>query len=404
MLFSEINIFFPDPKWEKSYKNYIDLLCKELKLKGFLDPSLFAGLAGICFAVQLAAKQSPEYVKLHASFHSLLLHQIQKYYLIPIESAEKEDKLPLPIQYGIISGLNGVLAYLLNYSTHKACKIIINKILRHIVRLTGPIRIGSDETFGWYANANYLLLKDGAQMYPEGVIEKHLDTYSEGCFDTGMVHGISGCLAVLAKALLHGIQVPDHIKSMYVIISWLKNTKQDVGQIKQVWPKRFAFNPKKKNHVEIRSDVYFDGWSYGAPGILNAMILAASSLKDANLHNYCIDNFISTSIRLQASKGIGCSSFFYGKAGNLTIMHQMHLATGLDIFSKNAQQLAELLVEQYSDQFPFGFKCIPPTDHLEDTFSIDNFGLMTGVSGIILSLLFLTSENHRPWTQVFLLN
>ncbi|WP_194845014.1 lanthionine synthetase C family protein [Candidatus Rhabdochlamydia porcellionis] len=404
LLFSEMNMFFPDPKWEKAYQAYIDLLTKELKTNGFLDPSLFAGLTGICFTIQFAAEQNPKYVKLHASLHFLLLHQIQKYYLIPIELAEKEGKLPLPIQYGIISGLNGVLAYLLNYSTHQASKTIIHKILKHIVRVAGLIRVGSYEIPGWYANANYLLLKDGAKMYPKGVVEKHLDTYREGCFDTGMAHGVSGCLAVLAKALLHGIEVPNHIKSMYAIINWLKNTKQNVGKIKQVWPKRFAFNPKKKNYVEIRSDVYFDSWSYGAPGISNAMILAASSLKDSHLYNYCINDFISISTRLQISKDLNCPSFFYGRSGNLTIIHQIYLATHLDIFSKSAQKLAELLVEQYNDQSPFGFKCIPPTNDLESTFSIDNIGLITGVSGIILSLLFSISENHRPWTQIFLLN
>lgn len=400
VLLQEIDHFSPDVLWKDALQKYINLLIDEIKKNGVLNSSLFAGLSGVCFAIHLAKNNFPEYLELHRSLHNLLLGRLEEQYMKPIDAASKRGEYLQPLQYGIISGLNGVLSYLLLYRFDSKTRDLTVRMLKYIEQLTQPILLGKHEIPGWYTSADYLVLKDGVLMYPKGSLENHLSTYSNGCFDTGNIHGISGCLSILAKAILSGFTVDKD--SLHRIIQWLRETQQDIGSVKRVWPKRFAFNPEKINKVELRSGEYIDSWSYGAPGILNSILLASIALNDDNLYSYSVSELIEASKRL--SREPSCTSFFYGQSGNLTIMHQLYLATGIDAFSQKACEITKMILDQYDDEIPFGFKCSPPTDNLRDSYTINNCGLMTGVTGIALSLLFSTSKSHRPWTQIFLLN
>ena len=64
----------------------------------------------------MAKNDAYEYANLDLRFHQLLIEQIEKYYLIPMEKDEKNEKLPYFYNYDAINGLTCFLSYFLNYS------------------------------------------------------------------------------------------------------------------------------------------------------------------------------------------------------------------------------------------------------------------------------------------------
>jgi hypothetical protein len=82
----------------------------------------------------------------------------------------------------------------------------------------------------------------------------------------------------------------------------------------------------------------------------------------------------------------------------------MYLETHLDVFSKTSTQIVQLILDHYDDSLPFGFKCQASSPSSYSSILIDNAGLLDGVAGTILSLLFSLSNNQPGWLQIFSLN
>jgi lantibiotic modifying enzyme len=369
VLFSELNDLFPQNNWKKAQSQYTELLINSLRKQKMVQPSLFSGLTGICFTLHIASKSAPELREFHASFHKLLLKSLQ---------VSDTPRL------GLIDGVSGSLIYLLNYREHNETRETIHKIIHFIL-----------QNQNWVLPANYLINEKRLDQYQERKIEEYLQTYPHGCLDTGMAHGIAGWLAALSKAAICQVEVDGLTAMIRKMADWLKTVQQDVGEIKNVWPKRFAFIPEGQTNLETRANDYFDGWSYGAPGILNSLLLAATALRDTDLYHYALEQLTITANRLHS---LTCPGFQYGLAGTLTILHQAAIATQLPSLKQASNKISELIIDQYNETHPFGFRCTPPGD---ENLLIDNPGLLTGSTGVILSLLFSSTNTHRPWIQLF---
>lgn len=391
LLFAEMIHFNSDPIWSAAARKYVDLLIGELKEKGCSNLSLFGGLSGICFSVYILSLQDPAYSSLHFRLHSRLLSELQRYLSV---LSPRTTKL-LPLEYGVMTGISGILAYLLQF---KEMKSLTEQFLARIVHLANPSFERCREVPGWLAPPHYLLPDQVKNLHSEETNQKFLSAYANGCFDTGIAHGIAGCLAILSKATEQGIQIPGQIEAMKKISDWLMAMQQRVGQIEGVWPKRFAYHPLRDHFYEIVSEEYFDGWSYGSPGILHALMMSAQTTNDETLAAFCLKEMSQTTQRMLQSSSI-CPSFFYGLAGPLTIFNQW-----ASFFSSGASQIAKVIVDQFDDKNCFGFKCSPPSYELNDSKVIDNASLLTGSAGIVLALTQLSTVEKRPWTQIFLFN
>lgn len=391
IFYSEMDDFFPNQGWDQVAHRYVSFLVRELETKGAHNASLFSGWTGICFAIHVASKHGTRYTQLLSKLHTTLLERIRTSYLNPIQALLKEKQLPLsPFFYDQIAGICGVLPYLLNHLQSTETKDIVRSLIDVIVQLTQDIRIGSENIPGWLNSPQHFIRESERKSYPHG------------CFDTGLAHGIAGCLAVLAKAHLYGITVDNHEEAMHKIASWLIEKRQDLGDIKNVWPSRLGFTPDVKDFYFIDSDFYRDGWCYGAPGIASALFLASCAFKDQKLYDYAVEAMEQVCFRFQHSPTLECVSFCHGNAGLLTMVHQMSLATKNLLFAETTFKIQQSILEKHCSSFPFGYKCHASVPNGPSVL-IDNAGFLDGVAGTALSLLFHASDKSRVWPQLFLI-
>lgn len=384
--FAEMNHFFPDQKWDLLSRQCIEKLISEIKTKGVANDSMFSGYAGICFALDMASQKNHLYHRLRKQLHTNLLERVQIRYLKPLQHFIDTSQPVFPRLYDTVSGVIGVLAYLLNHADEKETLSCILHILRVLVNLTEPIEINGSAVPGWF-----IASKDIPQSRGD---MSHLF----GTFDTGLAHGISGVLAILAKASLLGISVPGQIEAMQRIICWLQAHRTDIGAFKEVWPAYIHFQDQKE---VVSQSSYRDGWCYGAPGIAFSLFLAGCALKDTSIYDYAVDAMESVCQRFATQNMLSCPTICHGLSGLSTIVHQMHLATKSEIFLNTSTRISENILKKYNKEFPFGFKT--DLSYKNKELFIDNPGLMDGAVGVVLSLLFQLSDRPRPWLPIFLI-
>lgn len=393
ILFSELDRMQPSKIWKKARHDYISLLIREIQTHGFQDPSLFFGLTGICSSLWVASQSDPSYLKLHLNLHCVLLKRIEDYYLARLKQLELNNQTPFYQEYDLVSGISGVIAYLLHFHKNEECRVLIGELLRTVVRIS---YFSPGEQPPWYISPDSIL-----QYSKESNL---LELYPNGFFDTGLSHGISGCLAIMAKATIAGFHLEHQQDAMKCVIQWLQMSRQNIGSIPNVWPKRFGYSSQSADDLEIGSDFYFDGWSYGAPGILNAMLLAAQSLNDQNLFNYAVQHWIASVPRLQTFNTLSGLSFCYGYSGILAIARHFARQTRYCQLDEMIDVLMSNILSRYDERLSFGFQCSSPSNSLQDMHLIDNVGLITGSIGVILTLLSCTVEEPPLWTPLFIID
>ncbi len=388
IFFSEINAIFPDKLWVKARNHYTQTIIHELKSLGYHSISLSHGLTGIAYALWIASLKDESYKNLHTKIHHLLLCKFQT---VTTPNVKKSGYT----SYDLLCGICGYISYLLNF-THEPFSVeLIKKFLTIIVQISGPLKIESQTVPGWLNPPDFFL------DLPTEVAQEFLNLYPQGFFDLGVAHGISGYLSTLGKSLLCGIEVPKQVESILYIIDWLKNTRQSVASVPKVWPRRFGFNPSKSTIFESKCDFYFDGWSYGAPGIYNSILLAAKALKNEPLKRYCVKEFIQQIPRIKCYNYHKQLSFCYGAAGILSIAHQFLSLDKSEEISNLNDFLSHKIINEMDDSAPFGLKCIPLSVNPRTATPINNFGLISGVIGILLSLLMPYKNNN--WPAIFML-
>lgn len=201
ILFSEMDNHFPGQGWDLIGHRYMVHLLKEIEENGTYNSSLFSGLTGLCFAIHLASKQGKRYQTLLTKLHPILIKRIENEYLLPIEQAMRAHQFLSPLHYDVIVGVSGILNYILEYSHLKPMHALACSLVRILVNLKSPVLYKNFSLPGWYIPQDYLLINEQRTQYPEG------------CFDTGLAHGVAGCIAALSKAYLNGVVV-DHNKKL----------------------------------------------------------------------------------------------------------------------------------------------------------------------------------------------
>jgi len=401
VFFAEMDTHVPNEGWREVYQslmNDLETIVKEIEPTDF---SLFGGFTGVCFATQLIAQKDPSYSKLDDIYRFKLMQYLEGEFLSLIESEEEIGRTLLPSEHDAIEGLPCFVFYLLAYQDNSDVRELLERMLYQLVRVAKDISVENCKIPGWYVNLHDSRIR---QAVPKHIVEDLLKNYPNGFFETGLAHGISGCLAALAKALSCQVEVEGQREAMYKIIRWLQQSQEEVEGLGNLWTKRLGLNLKNPNFVEVRSTDYFDGWAHGAPGILNSLLLAACALKDHALVKECKEGLFKMMQRIRnhhTSRGL---PFCYGLAGVLTIVHNAGVLLGNESLLESAREISEIILKESREEAAFGFKSIAPSNRYEEILLIDNPGLLTGSAGITLSLLFSISKRQPRWLSIFLLN
>lgn len=171
--------------------------------------------------------------------------------------------LPGFAEYDLLHGLTGIGVPLLH---HAPGSDVLGRILDYLVRLTVPLRIDGETVPGWWVHHDPR--RGDSAAFPDG----HANL--------GIAHGITGPLALLARALRAGTVVDGHHEAIESISAWLDTWRIDTDAGPH-WPE-WITRDQVLTGRRTRPGALRPSWCYGTPGIARAQQLAALATGDTD--------------------------------------------------------------------------------------------------------------------------
>ncbi len=170
-------------------------------------------------------------------------------------------QLPALREYDLIRGLTGLGTYLLY--RHGGGELL-DGVLSYLVRVTEPLTVDGEVVPGWWtSNA------PNDQPSPQ---------WPGGHGNLGIAHGIAGPLALLSKAMHHGITVTGQADAIGRICAWLDQWRAGTGA-QAWWPGTVSATERHAGTVR-QAGPGRPSWCYGTPGLARAQQLAGLALAD----------------------------------------------------------------------------------------------------------------------------
>jgi hypothetical protein len=206
---------------------------------------LFKGLSGIAFAATAASKDGTRYQKLLANLDA----EICSGALRLVSQVRSAHGLSTS-QFDVISGLSGVLAYLLYNG--RCNRRMVSSVLEPLIWLAGD----DDGIPRIYTPARLIVNPTTAASYRAGYV------------NCGLAHGMPGPLAALSIAVIEGFEIPGQREAVRWYADYLLS--HHVGEPPDIlWPSAVSFDPNGESTSPPRL-----AWCYGSPGVLRALYLA----------------------------------------------------------------------------------------------------------------------------------
>lgn len=393
LLFVALDELFPSQGWDQSAHGYILAIKETLEAEGTMSLSLFGGLAGICFAVDLASKQRTRYQKLLLSLESFLIKETESSYFVPLREKIALGLPAHPELWEVISGVSGIGAYAVKNSGDPSMRTLSKEILQLVVALTGNIQIGPYSVPGWYHPRHYQFLEKDKELYPRGN------------FNIGMAHGVAGILAFLSIATLQGVIIEGQLEAMDRTSKWLLSKVRE-KQGRFFYENRIAFEEEVGIPFQKLEETPMDAWCYGTAGVARSLFLFAKATKNETVEEeaekiFCFSSRLGT---------FSSPTFCHGAAGLLTLTFLMAQETHSSFLKQQVEILKENLLSFYCSESPFGFKDCEPilqtrfaSDPTEgEWIELDKIGLLDGSVGALLALLSVET-GYTAWCYPFLI-
>lgn len=222
----------------------------KLELRG-----MYSDFGIFTFAVNNIFKKTRNLSILSFKLNTLLLD----YANLIIES--QKQRILLVSDYDCISGVSGILYYLLQTDINKLDKIKIQKLIIFLINCTKVHEYNKYEVINFHLEKDALFLEEEREKYPLGNI------------NFGLAHGMSGPLITLLKVYELGLYNPDILK---IAINKIVNLYKKFEYIENgipYYPRQLDF----KDYILENNDKYFNNasWCYG--NISNALVLLKAS-------------------------------------------------------------------------------------------------------------------------------
>jgi lantibiotic modifying enzyme len=274
-------------------------------------------------------------------------------------------------------GLTGTANYLLNFQSERKVKETLLHILQYLTDLCKK---------GDNGNPRFVIRADQSQLFP-------LENKSEVQYvNLGVAHGIPGILLILCKSYESGLYVQDQLETIKYLSEFIsKNCVKDSHDI--FWEAQIISGMDQDKTVPSR-----DAWCYGTPGVAYSLLIAAKILNNDEMRNLAID---SMKLSLKKLREVISPTFCHGLSGLCCLARKFYEYTNDIFFYEMYMKLLDHILELYSDQYPFGFQ----DTEIEKGQIVDKdeIGLLTGTSGVILTILSCYKPVKTQWDSIFLL-
>ncbi|MEK9196714.1 lanthionine synthetase C family protein [Ureibacillus sp. 179-F W5.1 NHS] len=352
------------------------------------NPGLWSGLAGVCFVLETLNQNKDMYGDIIESCDQVLKEQIRKK-LNEAKLNLSNDNVKMT-DFDLMEGLVGITQYILSYKMdHKEYLPLLYDITDYFIELA-EYHIENDRKV-----PNWLIKAENQFLNEEKV------KYRLGNFNQGVSHGICGVLIILIK--LYKVLKKENIKpAIKVLTEWFYNTKSTWNDC-FVWEKKLKweqlFEEKEIQYSENQLNL---SWCYGDLMIVYALSAAAELLNNHNLllfTNNCLDSYEEANIHMNLISPSIC----HGYAGTLFSIKKLKIMKNFEVLPTLSNQLLNSLTSSYDAKYKFGFKDVE--EYNGKVILMDKYCLLTGSSGIYLTLLFLEQQQIKTkWDALFLLD
>ncbi|MFJ8691207.1 lanthionine synthetase C family protein [Micromonospora wenchangensis] len=271
-----------------------------------------------------------------------------------------DGELPALAEFDAIRGLAGIGAYLLRRAPDGE---ELPAVLGYLVRLTQPLRVGSEVLPGWWTGSG-----------PSGRADSR---FRGGHGNNGLAHGIAGPLVVLALTALSGIVVDGQTAAIARICAWLERWRHD-STTGPLWP-YWITRPQLRADRAAAHRAQRPSWCYGTAGLARAQQLAALALNDRAGRAAAEDALVRALADPRQLAATTDPSLCHGHAGLAYIAHRV----AADALPDTARQLRDSVPRLLGSLDPHG----AGPRHTAAALVAAGLGLLEGAAGVALAAL-----------------
>jgi len=209
LVFGHLDACFPEQGWQRDAHRHLEAAARHLESLAPAPLGMFAGAAGLGFCATTLARGGTRYAR--------LLQRIDE------RTAEGANALADRLlsgpgghhisEFDLVSGLAGVMAYLLSRPGTPQTDVAVGAAVRAVVALAED----GDGMPRWHT--------------PGAAVAKYKETlkgeYPQGYLDCGLAHGMPGLLMVLSLACERGAGTPAARDAVRRLASWLLAHRHD---------------------------------------------------------------------------------------------------------------------------------------------------------------------------------
>ncbi|MFZ6659121.1 lanthionine synthetase C family protein [Undibacterium sp. TJN19] len=352
------------PNFE-SADQYLQLLIDQIYTNvseiEFVDFRFFSGLPGIAFSMEILAHlQNPENVE-----NCSINDDIDDVIFNAVKHTSKIE------HFDLISGLVGIGVYALGRTNRVARERIFNLVFDSLMKVSIKTEFG----LCWRTEPKY-----------QGYESRNLNP-PKGNFNLGLAHGVPGVIALFARAILNGFQSSQLKDSLSDTTNWLLANE------------RFG----TESSFSVLSGVTYDArsaWCYGDPGVSIAVILSGIALQNDGIIDRGLAIGLRAAKRLGPSAGVNDHGICHGSSGLVLIFDQLYRISGDEQFRFAADVWRQRIMNAAVSRLDINNFAT----YLGDGTTSHQIGMLTGISGIGLTLLSNPDEKIADWFNCLLIS
>lgn len=345
---------------------YLQELLSAIKLNSTNNISLCYGFAGYVYALEFLSKYSKGYDDLLDTLETILV-TLTRDRLREIKRANivKEE------YFDVIQGVSSAGKYLISKE----------KLTLEYGKLVEEILCYLEE----------LINKEPA-IYTEYMPnEKLKKKFPNGYINLGVAHGILGPLYVLAL----GYKKFGRSEYLFSVERGLRYYEETFHTNKN--GRIIGWNGRVSVGMESEEFRFNSSWCYGSLGMARVLYNISKIIDSKQLRELSTDVFFSAINYLKSSEILN-NAICHGRSGTMLLFNLMYLDTGEKQFKTISDNLFSEIINEASDsKYMFVERDIYFRGvNYDEIVDYIDFGLLNGVSGIVLALIAQRTGNASP--------
>lgn len=328
-------------------------------------PSMFTGLAGICWGYEYVAALDDDGTDEEAEAREEEEDGADESRSEEEEDADDDpktlllsllDESAIDLHYDLLSGIVGIANYALLHRAEPRGEQLVSRSLDILLKRLHPVGGG----MLWFSQAEHI--------GPHKRI-----AYPQGLYDLGIAHGSAGALACLSAAC--GVDDIARSRAVRDVCAALRASEQTQQ------PEWGRYGTSLGSGLAKRV-----GWCYGDLGMSFAFAGAGRMLREPPLSKYAEWLAEQETLRVGEHAGIRDAALCHGAAGAAHLFHLWYRMTGREVFAAAA-------LRWFDEIYRLPARFDPALQRADDS----NLEYLEGKAGTVLALLSALSETHYPW-------